>query len=90
MFLLIQTLASVVNAQVLSESIVPTMATLSNDPIPNIRFNVAKSFEIVVPLLKKYELNGLLNDVVLPRLKGMGEDGDGDVRFYAGRALAAA
>jgi len=83
------TLSGVVNAQVLQDSIVPTMATLSNDPIPNIRFNVAKSFETVIPLLKKFELAGLLNDVVIPRLTSMVEDTDGDVRFYSQKALIA-
>jgi serine/threonine-protein phosphatase 2A regulatory subunit A len=72
---------------VLKESIIPTMATLSKDPIPNIRFNVAKGFAAALPNLRKFEMSGIVNDVVLPRLNSMSEDGDGDVRFYAIQAL---
>ena len=89
MFQLYQTLAGVSNAEVLKDSIIPTMATLSNDPIPNIRFNVAKGFAAALPNLKKFDLTALLNDVVYPRLKSMKEDTDGDVRFYSIEALGA-
>jgi serine/threonine-protein phosphatase 2A regulatory subunit A len=64
------------------------MATLSKDPIPNIRFNVAKGFGAALPNLRKFELTAIVNDVVIPRLNSMVEDGDGDVRFYAVQALA--
>lgn len=78
------------DAQVLKESIIPTMATLSKDPIPNIRFNAAKGFGAALPNLKKFDLNNLVSEVVVPRLTAMQEDSDGDVRFYSGEAILAA
>jgi serine/threonine-protein phosphatase 2A regulatory subunit A len=72
---------------VLKDNIIPTLATLSKDPIPNIRFNVAKGFGVAMPNLRKFELANVVQDVNV-RLKSMVDDGDGDVRFYAGEALA--
>lgn len=63
----------------------PTIVSLSNDPIPNIRFNVAKTLETLFPLLK-HDGDTLANTIhpVLQKLSG---DTDVDVRFYATRAL---
>ncbi|KAJ3131992.1 hypothetical protein HK100_005820 [Physocladia obscura] len=85
----ITTLAHVVNGEVLKDLIVPTVTSLATDPIPNIRFNVAKSMEELVPLLKKTGLSGLLGDPIKPSLLKLSEDKDTDVRFFANRALAA-
>ncbi len=82
-------MAPSVNAEVLKDYIVPTIANLSTDPIPNIRFNVAKSLDSITPLiLKKFpELNSMLADIVKPKLVKMGEDTDSDVRFFSQKAL---
>ncbi|KAI9363418.1 armadillo-type protein [Zopfochytrium polystomum] len=80
-------LAHAANAELLREYILPTVLNLGSDPIPNIRFNVAKSLEQMVPLIKKCDLSALLNDSVRPALVKMTEDADTDVRFYATRAL---
>ncbi|KAG1410945.1 hypothetical protein G6F57_023884 [Rhizopus arrhizus] len=61
---------------------------MSKDPIPNIRFNVAKSLESLIPLLKKDPNTGeLVNSSVKPTLEKLCTDQDGDVRFFATRAL---
>lgn len=53
--------------------------------VPNVKFNVAKMLERIVPLLERpvVELS------VKPALSELCEDGDMDVRFYARQALYA-
>ena len=82
-------MAHAVNAEVLRDLIVPTISGLSTDPIPNIRFNVAKSMEQLIPLMKKTDLIPLVNDPIKPALQRLTEDADQDVRFFAQRALMA-
>ena len=72
---------------------------MEHDPIPNIRFNVAKTHQRtshisprlipeLIPLLRS-DPNGvtLLNDIVKPSLLRLKDDSDGDVRFYANQAI---
>jgi serine/threonine-protein phosphatase 2A regulatory subunit A len=82
-------LAQAVNAEVLRDLIVPTISGLSTDPIPNIRFNVAKSMEQLILLMKNTDLTPLVNDPIKPALQRLSEDTDQDVRFFAQRALMA-
>lgn len=60
------------------------MKNLQNDPVPNIRFNYAKT----VPLLyKKMSNSNKMN--ASDALKRLAEsDPDQDVKFYAAKALA--
>jgi serine/threonine-protein phosphatase 2A regulatory subunit A len=72
---------------------------LERDPIPNIRFNVAKTHERIslvtieliielIPLLKNDPSGAqLLNDVIKPSLLRLKDDSDGDVRYFADRAI---
>ncbi len=53
--------------------------------VPNIRFNVAKMLERLMPLLEAQ----VMDQTVRPVLQELKEDSDTDVRFYAGQALAA-
>jgi serine/threonine-protein phosphatase 2A regulatory subunit A len=92
-------MAGVVPVNVIATYIIPLINELERDPIPNIRFNVAKthqrtslnSFLILelIPLLKD-DPNGisLLNEIVKPSLLRLKDDSDGDVRFYANQAIA--
>lgn len=83
-----KTMASVVTPELLKEHLLPTITKLGSDPIPNIRFNVAKSLEGVVPVIKKNpETAALIDSVVKPTLTKLSEDGDGDVRYFASKAL---
>ena len=38
---------------VINDAVLPILAGLVNDPIPNIRFNVAKSYGVIVDVLKR-------------------------------------
>jgi serine/threonine-protein phosphatase 2A regulatory subunit A len=86
--IIIQTIAHAVNGDSLKEVVVPSVSALATDPIPNIRFNVAKSLEQIIPLAKKADINSTLTDVIKPALTKMMEDPDNEVRFYSHRAFA--
>ncbi|KAL8798740.1 MAG: hypothetical protein Q9182_006428 [Xanthomendoza sp. 2 TL-2023] len=49
----ISTLAPAINLKVIEQSILPMMDRLMSDDIPNIRFNVAKSYAILIDVLKR-------------------------------------
>ena len=50
---LAQTLAPALSLPVVSRSALPILAALVNDPIPNIRFNVAKSYAVLIEIFKR-------------------------------------
>ncbi|KAJ3057269.1 protein phosphatase 2, regulatory subunit A [Rhizophlyctis rosea] len=79
-------LAQAATPEVLKDLIIPTVVQLANDPIPNIRFNVAKSLEVIAPLAKKSgaDLDAVGVKGALNKLNG---DSDVDVRYFAARAL---
>ncbi|KAJ1828326.1 protein phosphatase 2A structural subunit, partial [Coemansia sp. RSA 2708] len=63
---------------------------LVNDPIPNIRFNVAKSLEPLTEALRKNPDTAALEEsIIKPTLQRLEEDPDSDVRFFAHRSLTA-
>jgi serine/threonine-protein phosphatase 2A regulatory subunit A len=68
------------------DEILPCLITLSKDLIPNIRFNVAKSLEVVAPLLKKSHAQ-VVKDQIKPVLVKLADDADADVKHYGKRAL---
>ncbi|KAJ3028266.1 hypothetical protein HDV00_010537 [Rhizophlyctis rosea] len=79
-----QGLAQAATPEVLKDLIIPTVTQLASDPIPNIRFNVAKSLEVIGPLAKKHGVDAEPVKTALNKLNG---DSDVDVRFFAQRAL---
>jgi len=56
----VQTLATVVSLDVVSKSILPMMDKLVVDDIPNIRFNVAKSYSELITVLKRLPSEGTI------------------------------
>lgn len=82
-------LVPVVSLEVTTEKILPFINHISNDAVPNIRFNVAKSYAVVMGSLckdkKKYA--GLINETIIPSLEKLCQDGDVDVRFFANQSL---
>lgn len=84
-----QTLSQAANVEVMKDFIIPTVSRLATDPIPNIRFNVAKAFSAVIPVVKKMDgAKGLLSDSIKPSLLKLSEDSDADVRFFSQKALS--
>ena len=58
-----QTLAPAINLDVIEKSILPMMDKLVADDIPNIRFNVAKSYAILIDILKRLPAEGTILDL---------------------------
>lgn len=61
---------------------------LSKDPIPNIRFNVAKALEVMANAFgNSSEGRAFIHDWIAPTLERQKNDQDADVRYFANRAL---
>ncbi|RVX70593.1 hypothetical protein B0A52_05245 [Exophiala mesophila] len=56
----ITTLAPVVTLSIIEESVLPMMNRLVADPIPNIRFNVAKSYAVLIDTLRQLPESGTI------------------------------
>ncbi|KAI9837966.1 MAG: Polyamine N-acetyltransferase 1 [Sarea resinae] len=57
----ISTLAPVVSVDVIATSILPMMDKLVTDDIPNIRFNVAKSYAVLIDVLRRLPETGTIS-----------------------------
>ena len=68
---------------VVTVEILPILLEMAADPVPNIRFNVARELVDITPICGKtvYETQ------VSPMLSMMMEDQDRDVRFYAEKTM---
>ena len=55
-----KTLAPAINLDVIEHSILPMMDRLVSDDIPNIRFNVAKSYAVLIDVLKRLPPGGTI------------------------------
>ncbi|KAK4650354.1 protein phosphatase 2A structural subunit [Podospora pseudocomata] len=56
----ISTLASVVTLDVVADSILPMLEKLTGDAIPNIRFNVAKTYTLIIGVLRRLPAEGTI------------------------------
>lgn len=84
-------MAGSLTPEIIQESVLPTVLKLKDDTIPNVRFNVAKSLEVLAPLLKNDPSTAeLVKSQVSPALEKLGGDADVDVRWFAEKALLAA
>ena len=65
-----------------------SLLTLAQDPIPNIRFNVAKSMEVVATAFGPTpEGKAMIQQKIIPVLEAQKNDPDADVRYFAAKAL---
>ena len=81
----ISVLAPVCNNEVLLSTMLPLVLKMSKDPVPNIRFNVAK---VLQKLISQVDSSTVAKDIK-PTLQTLHEDGDKDVKYFAAEALAA-
>jgi serine/threonine-protein phosphatase 2A regulatory subunit A len=80
-FAYIQTMASSLDVPIIRDTVLDAALALANDPIPNIRFNVAKCLETLGGVLASSpEGQDLLQRRILPALRKLQEDSDADVR----------
>ncbi|KAJ9198676.1 hypothetical protein DTO166G4_5792 [Paecilomyces variotii] len=59
----ISTLAPAVSVDIIESSILPILERLTTDDIPNIRFNVAKSYAVLIDTLRRLPAEGSLIDL---------------------------
>ena len=79
------TLAGVVQADVVRRMFLPVLVTLKGDIVPNIRMNVAKTIQTLLPFSKG---TGDLDERLKNLVKDLGNnDSDQDVKYFAQRAL---
>ena len=60
----------------------PTVLTMGNDAVANVRFNVAKTLTILGPKLN----SSVMQSQIKPMLSKLNEDADFDVRYFASEA----
>eukprot|EP00210_Caulerpa_lentillifera_P002015 g1932.t1 len=83
----ISMLAVVVDGDVVHGQMLPAIINLAKDPVPNVRFSVAKNLQKMIQEAV-FEKNAV-SQVVQPCLKELSEDADADVMFFANQALGA-
>jgi serine/threonine-protein phosphatase 2A regulatory subunit A len=80
-----QTIAPSLTPQIIQAEVIEPLLVLAADPIPNIRFNVAKALEVLGTSFGT-DASDLAETRLLPALDQQQKDGDADVRYFAGRA----
>ena len=79
-----QALADVLQGDVLQTVLVPPVLGLAEDPVPNIRFNVCKTLQKLVPHVD----GSCVSSQIKPVLTNLQSDVDRDVKFFASNALS--
>ncbi|KAG6609922.1 protein phosphatase 2 [Phytophthora cinnamomi] len=80
----VKVLCEAMTPETIQTLLIPLVVELAQDPVPNIRFNVAKTLEVLGP---KVDAEACASTVT-PCLTALLQDGDADVVFFAQRALA--
>ena len=74
-------MASSLNAQMIRDTVLDAALSLANDPIPNIRFNVAKCLEVLAGVLAdSADGQELIQRRIMPALQKLQQDQDADVK----------
>lgn len=84
----ITTMSPALEPKVIQEQILSIILSLTTDPIPNVRFNVAKCLEVLSGNLQQTpEGQEVIQREILPAVEKLKEDQDADVRFFANKAI---
>lgn len=90
----ITALVPVVDHQIIVSKVLPFIHNLTTDNVPNIRFNVAKSYFIIAQVLltpkvgaPHDESKALITGQILTDLDQLQNDEDVDVRFFASKSV---
>lgn len=85
---ILQTISPSLNLEIVRTDVIGALLELSKDPIPNIRFNVAKALEVMANSFgDSPEGRKFVKDWIAPTLERQQNDQDADVRYFANRAL---
>lgn len=75
-------MAPSLDVQIIRDTVLDAALQLASDPIPNIRFNVAKCLETLGGVLAgSPDGQEIVGRRVVPALKKLQEDSDADVRY---------
>ncbi|KAL3233421.1 Protein phosphatase PP2A regulatory subunit A [Nakaseomyces bracarensis] len=82
-------LVSVLSPDVVANQILPHVLELTSDQVPNIRFNVAKTYPKIVEVLHKdsAKYDALIKDTIYTSLNELCQDPDFDVRYFANESM---
>ena len=78
-------LAPIMGPGPLSATMLPIVVRMASDPVPNVRFNAAKTLQQLMPLLEA----SIVGEHVTPTLTQLTSDSDSDVRYFSTQALQA-
>ncbi|CAI0552474.1 unnamed protein product [Linum tenue] len=78
-------LAPVMGAEITCSKLLPPVVNAAKDRVPNIKFNVAKVLQSLIPIVDQ----SVVEKSIRPALVELSEDPDVDVRFFANEALHA-
>ena len=81
-----QVLAPVVGNDVIVNTILPVVTEMARDNVPNVRFNVAKTLELLMTHMTD---KSAVSAKIVPILNSLDEDQDKDVKYFAHKALVA-
>ncbi|MBW0494723.1 hypothetical protein O181_034438 [Austropuccinia psidii MF-1] len=85
----IRTMAPALDVEVIKGPVLDTVIRLVTDPIPNIRFNVAKAFQtLATTIAGQPDGKEVARDRILPNLAKLRDDNDADVKYFAEEAMA--
>lgn len=88
----ITNLIPAVKPDVLIDRLLPFLDKFIDDPVPNIRFNIAKSYLVAAEKLLESDsssahYDNIINNHILPNLERLKNDEDVDVRYYAEKSI---
>lgn len=75
-------MVSVIPPDVIVDKILPVVISMAKDPVPNIRFNVAKTLETIIGFVDPK----VVQTKIKPCLSALQDDRDIDVKFFATQA----
>ncbi|KAK8381221.1 hypothetical protein O3P69_008231 [Scylla paramamosain] len=81
----INVVGEVCGRELTTKTLLPTVLAMANDNVPNVRFNVAKTLQIIGPHIDKESLHTQVKGV----LDRLNDDSDTDVKYFASEALIA-
>jgi serine/threonine-protein phosphatase 2A regulatory subunit A len=84
----IQALVRCSSVSLIDKKIVPLVALMSADPVPNVRFIAAKTLELISSRRRQISANSLGSKEAEGLLAKLSTDSDRDVKFYANQVNA--
>nr|BAD94039.1 phosphoprotein phosphatase 2A regulatory subunit A [Arabidopsis thaliana] len=76
-------MAPVMGSEITCSKFLPVVVEASKDRVPNIKFNVAKLLQSLIPIVDQ----SVVDKTIRQCLVDLSEDPDVDVRYFANQAL---